>query len=435
MEITPLNKDELLQKLSKAGIRFILIDNISLNPNEIIIICNCPFYVKKRILKTNNDIIIDNKRARILRIFSCHALSVTPYTDNLSSLLQKANPSCTQQPEYELSIALLLIIAYFHENENWLYTHLVYNILPTLSNDSQIHKIFKDVGNDGFTSNKPLPIDFSHRKGLINRYNRLFSYILPNRILSRHSRYHSKHTKDKYIALLIETGAVSPQFQILNYRGASAGVFIKDSDTFLKGNELAEYAGIPNEIKIRKSLNELNTRTSNFISVKDYSEENKWIKYPFMHYPDLHAFAQNNKLSAKHLDKLGKFLVNLIDELQGQHLNHNDLKPNNIMVLTNNDNDEIDFLLTDFGCASYKGSNPWANHQIWGHYFSKRVCGKYRYDDCIIDDAASAFLSYIECGGDSSDQYAHALINRIGRQYIYCKHNQWFYINHEEYEV
>ena len=143
----------------------------------------------------------------------------------------------------------------------------------------------------------------------------------------------------------------------------------------------------------------------------DVSE--KWIGYPFLKYEDLSGLIKKRSLTEKQLQKLGLFLCESVEEMKSINIVHNDFRTDNIMIVLR-DNEDIEFRLIDFGCAYVDGKGPWSNN-YWGRYFGNVVCGDYRYSNWIVDDAASAYLVYIECGGGEEDTFARKLKDLFGK--------------------
>ena len=183
---------------------------------------------------------------------------------------------------------------------------------------------------------------------------------------------------------------------------------------------MADYRGITNEIFIQKRLLEHAEDVSWFLPMYDCDKSGKWIRYEYVTWPLLSQYVEDKGLSQKELDLLGDYLVRMLDKLFSMNIVHNDLRGDNLMVKTKEDGTLDGFVLIDFGCASYNGSVPWKRNSFLGRYLEKNGCGRMRYSEVILDDAASAMLVYLNAGGKPEDETAGKLRERIGRLYFLC---------------
>ena len=232
--------------------------------------------------------------------------------------------------------------------------------------------------------------------------------------------FHNLRNKKRFIKNLKKEGTLPERWEVINSgKGSSSSTLIKAYRDgwieFIKGNELKEYNSLPNEISAQKKLceNYQYPHERWYLGMTSAGKNEKWIGYPFLKYVDLSAFIKENTLSDKQLEKLGMFLCEAVEKMKKINIVHNDLRTDNVS-LTIQENQDIEFRLIDFGCAYVDGKSPWVNN-YWGRYFGNVVCGDYRYSNWIVDDAASAYLVYIECGGKQEDKFAQKLKDLFGK--------------------
>ncbi len=83
--------------------------------------------------------------------------------------------------------------------------------------------------------------------------------------------------------------------------------------------------------------------------------------------------------------------------------------------------DRFKFRVIDFGCAYSGGMNRISFDDRFDKLCKGWVCSDFKYFEGIADDAASAYRTYIFCGGALNDEYAMRLHALIGRRYIKSK--------------
>ena len=232
--------------------------------------------------------------------------------------------------------------------------------------------------------------------------------------------FHNIGTKKKFIHELLADGVLPEKWELINSgKGASSSTLIKAYRDgwieFIKGNELKQYNALSNEIKTQKKLCEKYKYPEErwYLGMTSADVNEKWIGYPFLKYEDLSGYIKKNPLTKLQVERLGQFLCESVEKLKSINIVHNDFRTDNIMI-TVKDNGNLEFRLIDFGCAYVDGKSPWSNN-YWGRYFGNVVCGDYRYSNWIVDDASSAYLVYIECGGKQEDTYAQKLKDLFGK--------------------
>ena len=232
---------------------------------------------------------------------------------------------------------------------------------------------------------------------------------------------HKSHEKSRenFIHFIAQKFNLSGNYEILSSAGASGCTFIAaeidGEKLFIKGNEFAAvYNSFTNEITAQKKLLTLNDeQKSLFVIMKEYDSAKKFIVYPYESGLTLNNYNNSGKkLNPSELAKLGDFLVKVLDALYFLKITHRDLTYNNIIYDGNN------FKIIDFGCAYSGGANLIGSNDYWDKNLKKVVCGKFRYNADLVDDAASAYYVYLLCGGSPNDKYSQKLLSFIGRSYV-----------------
>ena len=191
-----------------------------------------------------------------------------------------------------------------------------------------------------------------------------------------------------------------------------------EKKSFIKGNEPGPVKAIKNEIAVQKRIIESGEDKDPFVLMERYADDHSWVKYPFVPYETLDDHLKKHRLDRDSIRLLGEFLCKILDVLYRTDIIHNDLRDTNIMVVTDQSGRVEKFLLIDFGAASIDGKPPWEQDTYEGRYLIRNVCGDYRYNEFISDDAASAMLIYSEAGGSPDDEAARNLRSKIGRVYF-----------------
>ena len=190
-----------------------------------------------------------------------------------------------------------------------------------------------------------------------------------------------------------------------------------DSEYFIKGNEPEPIKSIKNEAIVQQIIMESEEDKECFVLMNRHADDCSWIEYPYIPYDTLNDFLKTKQLDDGSVKKLGVFLCRCVDILYKLNIVHNDLRDTNIMVFTDDCGNVTDFRLIDFGAASIYGKSPWNINIYEGKYLIKNVCGDYRYNESVLDDAASAMLVYFKVGGSADDEAAKILRSKIGRLY------------------
>ena len=219
---------------------------------------------------------------------------------------------------------------------------------------------------------------------------------------------------------VISAGSHDSKGRLLNSNsGGNIYIFNEgNKKSFIKGNEPGPVKAIKNEITVQKRIIESGEDKDCFVLMEKYADDHSWVKYPYVPYETLDDHLKKHRLDRDSIRLLGEFLCKILDVLYRTNIVHNDLRDTNIMVVTDQSGRVAKFLLIDFGAASIDGKPPWESDTYEGRYLIRNVCGDYRYNEFISDDAASAMLIYSEAGGEPDDEVAGILRNKIGRVYF-----------------
>ena len=187
--------------------------------------------------------------------------------------------------------------------------------------------------------------------------------------------------------------------------------FIHAGDIFVKGNEYtARTNSFRTEVNEQKKLEGLSDEDKAlFICMKSYYDgEKKYIVYPFVEGVTL---SSHKGFSREQLDKLGDFMLKALDILYKLGIVHRDFTSWNIMC----EGDR--FRLFDFGCAYSGEPDMLGSDKKHDAAIKSGLTGSYRYSQRIRDDAASAYMTYLYCGGSPEDECAVKIKSLIGRLY------------------
>ena len=252
-------------------------------------------------------------------------------------------------------------------------------------------------------------VNFARRK-IIVKYNEK---------LSAKSKNEHRGTIKNFVKFVAEHLCLSGNYEVLPLENDLYGcTFIMSDGMFIKGNENTLLTNsFRNEVNAQKKLLTLSAKDREaFICMESFCDEEKqFIVYPFVHGITLSEYCSNNgSLSSSDLEELGRFLVKALDELYKVRIVHRDLSSRNIMYCP----DEQDkFMLFDFGCAYSGEPDIFSDNKYFDEHIRTIVCGNLRYDQNMWDDAASAYCTYLQCGGKPDDQYAVKIKSLIGRSY------------------
>ncbi len=437
-----LDKQEFIKHMSALDIECMLLDDYLIDPNEIIV-----FSKKKHCLasKMQNEgipsVICEQAKRRNIKIVTYSEMGISQWKSDLRRNGVQISQNITLLGE-EDGIAFFLYYAFvFVQTPNWLKNNVLQELMRRLK-VSCVEELEEWLAQ--YLERRNYKVDVKNivilppaiwkqltllRKCtfLLKQFRLKVFRKLTLSALKIRGVIHNRLTKERYIDSLRQTKAVGEKWCEINPNGvgSSGCTLIKeesdDSIFFIKGNELPIYEGLRNEITAQKRMLELAGKDDWFLPMIDCDSAFRWIRYQYVSWELLSRYKEKHCFTRSELDIFGEYLVTVLDNLYSMKLVHNDLRCENIFVRTKTDGALEGFVLTDFGCSSIEGSFPWKKETYWGKYLARGVCGKMRYNENIVDDAASALLVYLSVGGDSEDSVALKIKERIGRIFFVCE--------------
>ncbi len=407
---------------------FIVLDDKRYDPIEIVLFADGK---KPKGLPRNICEVSDDGRKRMVRIIS---LSGT----GIKSLCKK-NLSKGLSDDDRFFLWLFLAFGYT-EKESWLRNNIVEKVMEDngFSDKSSVFRFFVS-----YAKKRKIKLKTCRNSELIPEIKKAFCSLsvktayLKGRVEHRLMRAYFTKKYKKYwnkgenevsvfIKRLKEEGGVEGKLSILETEGlgnSGCRYFTDDVNGtlyFIKGNEMDPIRTVRNECNVQRYLKQNNAETELFRLMHSAAKDGSWIKYLNEPWDTLDYELTEGSLTTDKLDRLGDFLVKAVDELYRLNVIHMDFRSANIMVMKEK-GVITGFRLFDFGASSIAGAEPWDCMQYEGKYLIDNVCGKNRYNERIVDDAASALNVYMECGGRPDDNAAAELRSRIGRLYFVTK--------------
>lgn len=436
-EETRLDRREFIEKICTIGKDCMILDDDLINPNEIIVLTK----KRKVFLKEREalSVVTENGRKRYVRIVSYKEAGLVSWEKGLKANGTKLGASVVMLHEKDCAAVFLYYVFVHAQTKNWLYHNILHVLkarLEVANEEDLLGWLAEYVKRNNYKVEVKYIVKVSHVllehlssvAKICMDLNQLRLKVIRKLSLKRvvvNVRIHRYRTKKKYFKYLEEHLVVGSEWSEIDVKGASASAFVKDiqgaNTYFIKGNEMSNYRGITNEILAQKKLFEYSEDRTWFLNMRDYDYTYKWIRYDYVTWPLLNQYVEENGLTEQERILLGDYLVMVLDYLYSMNIVHNDMRRENIMVRTKNDGSLDGFILIDFGCASCDGSVPWNRGSFLGRYLDRNGCGEMRYNEVIVDDAASALLVYLSVGGNPEDENARKIRERIGRLYFLCK--------------
>lgn len=429
-----MDKNEFFERLSMTDCECMILDDSVINPCEIVLYTSKKRNLIRKIKESGLPCVIQERGLnRYLRVKSYKEEGLAKWRKKLEEYAQESNGKIKILNEEDGNALFLHYAFVCVQTKNWLY----YNILEVLierlnlSNETDLKRwLAAYIKKKNFEIKVKriveLPLELygllSPLEKNITRANQVRLKVIRKLGFKRlwlNSTLHHFFTRKSYLKYLEKTSVVGECWSLINEGGASASTFIKDirerKTYFIKGNELSKYRGIRNEISIQNRIFQLSDDQSWFLPMLACDDSCRWIRYEYVEWPLLKQYIEKEKLESKELEALGEYLIETLDKLYAMKIVHNDLRGENIMVRVGETGTFEGFVLIDFGCSSYEGAVPWESKTYLGKYMEKAICGEKRYNENLIDDAASAFLVYLSAGGNANDSYAMRIRQKIGR--------------------
>lgn len=431
-------KEDFFQTLSSHEFSCIVLDDLIINPDEIIVFLLTKSDLKS--LKNEHHFTIkiqDQNRERIINYFVMDEIGLHKCKNDLLKRGKKVRGNLYHFSTQD-EIAIWLFYKYMYVIRPNYLTFSIGSVLIerlNLKSEGELLYVFAEyIEKEGFKIESKravkLPKVIAQKQSAFFRMKLLFHLFIRksrNRIIVNMLKFmgyfHVIFTQKKYLEYIISNDVTGQNWEMINKKkdGSSGCTFVTSIENnkkyFIKGNELPVYCGLKNEIVIQNQIMSQGGNLDWLLKMEKADDNNKWIKYPYVNYKTLTQYTDSHDLDEDERRILGEFLVSLLDKLNKLNIVHNDLRSDNIMVIEDLDHKVSGYILIDFGCSVYKGQSPWDEDTFWGKYFAYSVCGSYRYNERIIDDAAAALLVYTDNGGKTSDEYFTKIKEKIGRIY------------------
>ena len=434
-----MERRELLEVITKSNMRYLFLDDPEISPIETILFCDG----KKTVLEERNFRFMDGERERLAVVCSFKDIGIDSFKTGIFERAQMLLPGIYLPCEEDFNALILYYVFLYAQRNNWLKKNAKKILMKRmdLGSEEELAEWLAEYLKKNrwhFKIREIVDIPVQIKNGMtglekVQAKSKLITLKIKRKLTLRtltvKTKLHKAFLEKKYLRYMENTGAVGKKYVVLNkgMGGSSGCTLIKEEkdnqDWFIKGNELKEYGGIHNEIRAQKYVQDKSEDKEWFLEMADQDSKEVWIKYPFTQWDTMDRYLQKKKLNDAEKKEFGLFLIKVLDRLYQLRMVHNDLRIENIMVkIRNNEEDQSEmidgFLLTDFGCCSIKGEIPWNMGNFWGRFMASFVGGEYRYDERILDDAVSAWVTYSNIGGDETDEIASAIRERIGRLYL-----------------
>ncbi len=428
-----MTREELAGLLDENGIDYVVLDDVEYDPIEVIFFSeSVPKCLKSGERRTSFTDEEGRKRVLVLQTFS---------EAGLSGWYRKTGGNKDELSSEDIAF-LWLYVAYCYTNRPcWLRQNIIgRHIMKFDADETGTEDFFA-----GYTLKKGIKIGridntvYSDRIGnsiTVRAKVRTKLYkklgLLEMRSYYKYKYYRvgrdKKRRSKEFFSGLIRDNVITDRIDDHGrdaFNSNSGGVFfthdIGEQKFFIKGNEPEPLKTIKNEVKVQHRILDSKEDKENFVLMTRCDDDGSWIEFPYVPGKTLEDHLKNHRLDRESVEMLGRFLCECTDALYNMNIVHNDLREANIMVLTDDNERVKKFLLIDFGASSMDGRSPWDVSFYEGRYMIKNVCGDYRFNEYILDDAASALLMYLKVGGSADDKTACALRSKVGRSYFFVE--------------
>lgn len=396
-----------LDVVKQIDSKCLILDIESINPIEIIVITRKPRRVKKNIKKLFSESkgnLIDNKSVCVL---PRNILFLTHVSSLLNKCVDDFGNEIKKWPEDVRRFAL--IYYYLFSSKNLVKKLIADTLDVDKSDDLQLN-----MQLDTYLRKLGSRIDTKK----VQR-ERLFERVEHRMVLEEISfvvRAHNLLTRRKYYSFVHEHFKFEPnQYYDISKKSGTDCILIKqiteNGAVFIKGNA-PRICNLDNEINAQNRICSFFPNNDIFVKMNEYGADKQWISYSFVDGLTLKELCKTDSLDSVMLEKLGVFLLEVLSKLKQIRVSHCDIRPENIMVCDKKC--ESGFVLIDFGGAAIDEKLQWKKNTRINNYYKRTIGGYCRYNDRIIDDAASALLTYLECGGDIHDSVSKELLKKVG---------------------
>ncbi|MCR5720258.1 MAG: hypothetical protein K6F84_06800 [Lachnospiraceae bacterium] len=385
-----------LSQLNELNTDFIVMDDVKLDPIEIIALYKRFSVSRKKIGEINPLVKGNDGKTRIIKFRTFESFGINSYAKSLKSKGCFKDSNVYYASGEELKDLFSLYVYKVEKRKKYLNSTVEFKkSLTVVQRDSELRRRVR-----------------SFFKKLYIRIN----YIVLEIFTTKH-RLTNKFFIDNLKKNAIFENSGLALCDVVG--GKSSSMFMKcvveNEELFVKGNELGYSGGIRNEIY---GLNKVALGEENwYLPYKFYDVDRKWIAYPFVKDEILRKTVTMKETDKVDLRAFGKALVFFLDGLYDAKLLHGDLRVSNIFAVKNENGIYDRFYLADFGCSGDESRYSFPKG-YWGRLYSLVSCGDERYSESIVDDAASAYLSYLTVGGKEDDKISAQIRQRIGRIFM-----------------
>lgn len=392
----------------------LIIDSKEINPIEIWVITNQEKKINKYIMEKKLDDFGNGDIRRIVRVYSVKKIKIINAKKTIEKIVHKLGNEVSKWPDADYR---KLLQYYFLFSKNNFVKKLLSLYLGI--SDNNVSEITIQINT--FLSEYNSQIDIRKK-----RKQDLFDRIRHKLVLERISwrvRIHNVFTRKRFFNYLNEHfNCDEGQLVNISSKSGTDCVLMKQITShgtfFIKGNA-PRICNLKHEIKSQKRINLYYPTCTQFVKFVECDKKNEWILYPYENGVSLREYCKEYVFNIESLDNLGCFLLDVIKKLKNIRIIHSDIRPENILVYRTENTEE--FRLIDFGGAAIDEKIQWTRNNGIDRYYKRIIGGKYRYDDEIIDDAASAILTYIEAGGKLSDKFGQKLLCEVGSYYVHVR--------------
>lgn len=431
-----LAEQKILSLLEEREQKVLVINEDSFNLLEFFIIVNSASEKKHLNGLCRNRVLTETNRKKKIIVLEKNELPLNKkWIEDLFERADKCGKNIFVVNKKDLEILAILYTLVGCEVQNWLFEKLLHDLLVKYNNELNMYNtLYMYMSTNGYhiRKRKVLGLERYFQNGKLTYWDKVViktQMAMKNGYISMRAKMlhlltiiHDLRTHKRYVTYLKEKYPNVEKFEILNKKNesASGSIFvklcIKGKNYFIKGNECPVYNSMRNEIYAHRKMLE-HGENKDFLCMSNCDEEEKYIEFPFLEYVCLRQYLVKRELTERELDMLGEFLVSVICTLMKRGIVHRDIRPENIAVVVE-DGEIIKFLLIDFGCAYCGNEILWDSTKYWDRYFYSKVCGEFRYSQFIVDDAASAFLVFLYCGGKWEDVNSKKLYQLIGNSFV-----------------
>lgn len=400
-----------ISSLKEIDSNCIILDIKEINPIEILVVTDKAEQMDDFLNQRSNSDFFEGNIRRIVRTYSVKKIKIKRATDVIANLVQELGNEAACWPREDLTA--LLQYYYLFSKENLVKKLISLYLSIDEKDEAKVLSQFVD-----YLSVRNILIDTKKiKRETLGK--RITHRVVLDKI-SWQVRFHNLFTRKKFLSFAADKFK-SDDGKLLNLSKKSGTdcVLLKqltaNGDYFIKGNA-PKVCSLKYEIEAQKRIATSYPKCARFVTFVECDPQNDWITYRFEEGVSLRDYCRRSSIKTEALCNLGEFLVDIVSKLKKINIIHSDIRPENIMVCGPKGTEE--FKLIDFGGATIDEKVQWQGKTDIDNYYRQIIGGRYRYDNVVIDDAASALLTYLEVGGKLSDRFGQLLLNEIGVYYV-----------------